>query len=304
MPDVTPAPFIDTLTIDGDGHPVTAYVAGASPGTAPVVVASHGITANAISYARVADELGDVATFVALEHRGRGDSADHPGPYGMGAHARDCIGTLDHLGVERGVLVGHSMGAFVVATAASTAADRIASVVFIDGGLPIEVPEGIEPEQAVDAVVGPAVARLELTWPDRSALHEWWQAHPSFGDWNHWHELYVAHDVVEAPGGGFRCRVSETAVRHDGAEVIVDPAASRRILEVKAPAWLLRAPRGLLNDPAAPLLPPERLAELSVERPDIEVVEMAADVNHYSIVWSDSGAPVVARTLRAAIATN
>ena len=301
MPDVTPPPFIDRFEIDGDGHPVTAYVSGAEPGGAPVIVASHGITANAISYARVAEEIGDAATFVALEHRGRGDSAAHPGPYGMGAHAGDCIAILDHLGVDRGVLVGHSMGAFVVATAAVISADRVAGVVFIDGGLPIDVPKGIEPAQAVDAVVGPAVARLDLTWADQADLHEWWQAHPAFGEWSHWHDLYVRHDV-DAAADGLRCRVSEAAVRHDGAEVIVDPAASHRILQVPAPAWLLRAPRGPLNDPAAPLLAPERVAELTAERPDIEVVELASDVNHYSIMWSDSGAPAVADALRAAIA--
>ena len=87
-------PFTEITRIDGDGHPVIAHMAGAAPGSAPLVVASHGITANGISFSRLAEELGDTVTFAALDHRGRGDSSDHPGPYGIAAHARDCIAVV------------------------------------------------------------------------------------------------------------------------------------------------------------------------------------------------------------------
>ena len=299
---MTTPPFFDTLTIDGDGHPVVAYVAGAAPGTAPMIVASHGITANAISYSRIAEELADVATFVALDHRGRADSGGHPGPYGMAAHARDCVGVLDHLGVDKSVMVGHSMGAFVVARAASEFADRVAAAVFIDGGLPIALPDGIAARHAVDAVVGKAIARLNMTWADRDELYEMWKGHPAFGTWGRWQERYVDHDVEKGANGALHCRVNEEAVRFDAAEAIVDPDASRLVATVASPAWLLRAPRGLLDDPAAPLLASELVGELQRSRPDIVLVEMAPDVNHYNVMWSDSGAPVVAETLRTALA--
>jgi lipase len=294
-------PFTDRITVAGDGHPVTAHLAGASRDPATVVVASHGITSNAASFARLATELGPTVMFAALDHRGRGDSFDHPGPFGLAAHGRDCIAVLDHLGVDRGVLVGHSMGAYVVTRAATDSAERVASIVLIDGGLPIEVPEGIDPSEAVEAVVGTAVARLSLTWPDREAVHEMWRAHPAFREWTSWHELYVGHDLIENADGSWRCRVSEEAVRCDGAETIVESEASRLVLGLQQPTWLLRAPRGLLDEPEAPLLRVEVVAGLSAARPDVEIIEMAADINHYSIVWGDSGAPIVAGAIRKAL---
>ena len=166
---MTTLPFHDTLTIDGDGHPVVAHIAGAPPGAAPTIVASHGITANAISFSRIAEELADAATFIALDHRGRADSGEHPGPYGMAAHARDCVGVLDHLGVDSGVMVGHSMGAFIIARAASDFADRVAAAVFIDGGLPIALPGAhpldprlVRSRRTLRHVEGPSRVRWDL----------------------------------------------------------------------------------------------------------------------------------------------
>ena len=46
------------------------------------------------------------------------------------------IRTLDHLGIERGILVGHSMGAFVALHAALLYPDRIRTLVLLDGGWP------------------------------------------------------------------------------------------------------------------------------------------------------------------------
>ena len=299
---MTTPPFHDTLTIDGDGHPVVAHIAGAPPGAAATIVASHGIAANAISYSRIAEELADAATFVALDHRGRADSGKHPGPYGMAAHARDCVSVLDRLGVDSGVMVGHSMGAFIIARAASDFADRVAAAVFIDGGLPIALPDGVEPRDAVDAVVGPALTRLRLTWSAHDELYDMWKGHPAFATWDRWQQRYVDHDVEKGADGRLHCRVHEEAVRFDGAEAIVDPRASRLLAKVASPAWLLRAPRGVLDDPATPILSEEALADLRRIRPDIEIVAMAADVNHYNILWSDSGAPMVAATLTTALA--
>ena len=110
------------------------------------------------------------------------------------------------------------------------------------------------------------------------------------------------HDVEIGADGKLHCRVDEEAVGFDGAEAILDPQASRLLAKVASPAWLLRAPRGVLDDPATPILSEEALADPRQIRPDIEIVAMAADVNHYNIMWSDSGAPVVAETLRAALA--
>ncbi|MEA2447323.1 MAG: hypothetical protein QOK47_960, partial [Actinomycetota bacterium] len=81
----------------------------------PVVLALHGITASHMTWPWVARELSGDVQFIAPDLRGRGGSRDLPGPYGMKAHADDCVAVLDHLGAEQAVVVGHSMGGFVAA---------------------------------------------------------------------------------------------------------------------------------------------------------------------------------------------
>jgi hypothetical protein len=76
-------------------------------GPDPVLVL-HGITAQHRSFNAVARHLESSGGIVGLDLRGRGDSGKPPkGSYGLEAHARDVVRTLDHLGVERGVICGH-----------------------------------------------------------------------------------------------------------------------------------------------------------------------------------------------------
>ncbi|MFQ5556951.1 MAG: alpha/beta fold hydrolase, partial [Acidimicrobiales bacterium] len=228
-------------------------------------------------------------------------SGTHPGPFGMAAHGRDCVAVLDALGTEKGVLIGHSMGAYVATRAAADAPHRTTGLVLVDGGLPLALPDGTDPDTAIDALVGPAVARLALTWAGREELEAFWKAHPALGEWTTWHDAYVAYDVESDPDGALRSRVSETAVRHDGAELFTDPDSGRRVLGSDTPCWMLRAPRGLRDDPAAPLLGQDAIDTLKAARPDVEIVELPPEVNHYSIVLGDTGARAVATAVREAI---
>ncbi|MGK3816897.1 alpha/beta fold hydrolase, partial [Enterococcus faecium] len=62
----------------------------------------------------MAREAPDVR-LLAPDLRGRGRSADLSGPFGMSAHSDDLAAILDAAGVDRALIVGHSMGAFVSA---------------------------------------------------------------------------------------------------------------------------------------------------------------------------------------------
>jgi pimeloyl-ACP methyl ester carboxylesterase len=268
-----------------------------------VVVAAHGITANGLSWAQVARSLDGRVTLVAPDLRGRAGSRDAPGPYGIARHADDLIAVLDGLGldglgldgldVRRAVLTGHSMGAFVAAVAAVRHPDRVDGVVLVDGGLAFPVPDGTDLDAVLAAVLGPAVARLGMTFPDRDAYRQFWQAHPAFaGDWTPEVEAYIQHDLIGS--GPFRSSCVAEAVRTDGGQVLVDAETLAAIHSLTVPGVLLYAERGLLDEPQA-LYDAQRVAGL--EMPAVAV----ADTNHYSILIADKGAAVVAdHILRAA----
>ena len=139
----------------------------------------------------------------------------------MDAHVNDLLSVLDSLGLERAMLAGHSLGAYIVAQLAVEHPERVGSLVLIDGGLPIPGSEGADPQQFAEAFLGPALARLQMRFPSRDAYVKWWEEHPAIaagdidaGDLR----AYAEHDLTgEAPE--FRSTVKEAAVRADAGEL-------------------------------------------------------------------------------------
>ena len=151
------------------------------PGDGPVVLAAHGITANALSWAPVAAALRGRAHLVAPDLRGRAGSAKLPGPYGMAAHAADLIALADHLGLARVALAGHSMGGFVVAATAARHPGRVSSVLLVDGGLPLPPPPDGDVDAVLHATIGPAMRRLSMTFPTLADYLGYFRQHPALG---------------------------------------------------------------------------------------------------------------------------
>jgi lipase len=275
------------------------YVAAAGDGDA-VVLAAHGITASHVGWRAVARELLALRPDVCLlapDLRGRGRSAAVGPPYGMAAHVADLLAVLDDAGVRRAVLVGHSMGAFVMARLAAEWPERAGAVVLVDGGLRLPAAPGAATDQLLDAVLGPALARLRMTFASPEEYVAFWQAHPAFaGRWTKDIEAYVRADLAGEPGA-LRSVVSEPAVRTDGADLLRDETTIGAVDRIRAPLRLLRAPRGLLDD--EPLIPSEVLAAFAAAHPDA-VVEDVPAVNHYTITLG-AGAPTVAAAIAAAV---
>jgi pimeloyl-ACP methyl ester carboxylesterase len=218
----------------------------------------------------------------------------------MRAHTEDLVAVLDHLGLDRVVLAGHSMGAYIATTAATTHPDRWSRVVLVDGGVALPLPSGVDPDAMLAGVLGPALARLEMTFTDRDAYHDFWRQHPALterGAWNEDTEAWLDHDLV-ATEEGVRSAASLEAVRFDGTELLVDPAVRHAFHELTQPTVLLRAPRGLLNQ-LPPLLPDELLDPLR-DRWPVRLEMLVEDTNHYSILLAARGTRVVARHLEAA----
>ncbi|HZU73441.1 MAG TPA: alpha/beta hydrolase [Acidimicrobiales bacterium] len=255
----------------------------------------HGITASCLSLAPVARHLGH--GLAAPDLRGRGDSAGLGPPYGIDQHAADCAQVIRRLATGPVVVVGESMGAFVAVVLAARFPELVTSLVLVDGGLPAPTPLAIESDAALDALLGPALARLRQTFDSPEAYRAFWQAHPAFaGCWSDDVVAYVDFDLV-AVAGGWRSKCSEAAVRADGAAMLADPGALAASLEsVAVPVTLLRATRNLMDQP--PPLIPDSLVDQWRQRVPQLVDLVVPDTNHYSIMFGEPGVSAIAAAAR------
>ncbi|WP_436535255.1 alpha/beta fold hydrolase [Actinoplanes sp. HUAS TT8] len=249
------------------------------PGAGPVVIAAHGITANALSWSPVARALDGRVHLVAVDLRGRAFSADLPGPFGMAAHADDLVAVASHFGAEKVPLVGHSMGAFVVAATAFHHPDRVGPVLMIDGGVSLGVPLDVDVDVALEAVIGPAMRRLSMTFASADEYVAYFRQNPALGRyWSADLEAYILRDFT---GTGSSCNVD--AIRADATDMLRTP--------IPAPFPLLWAPRGLADEDGG-LYRADRLDGVDAE--------LVPDVNHYTILLG-SGASRVADRIAALV---
>src|SRR5947209_4230026 len=282
---------IEELAVPVAGGSLAAYRLGgaaASAGRPPTAIAVHGITGTSRAWLPVARELDTRARMLALDLRGRGASRNLPPPYGVAVHVADILATLDHLRLERAVLVGHSLGAYIVARLAAEHPERVVAMVLVDGGLTIPGSEDVDPQEFADGFLGPALARLRMTFADRNAYHEWWRAHPAFAGGQIDDQDLIAYADHDLRGSEPELRPSanEDAVRADAGELAELGAAAHRLT---VPATLLCAPRGLLNEPN-PMQPLALAQAWADEAPERRQALLVPDVNHYTITLAAAGA--------------
>lgn len=286
----------DRVDVAVAGGALAAYRLGSADAQAPLVLAIHGITSSSRSWLATARAIGDRAALLAVDLRGRSASSELPPPYGIDAHVRDMLAVLDHFGLERPVMVGHSLGAYIAARLAAAHPDRVGAVVLVDGGLVIPGSQGVDRERFLEEFLGPSFARLEMTFPDRAAYRAWWSQHPAFAGADIEAadlDEYADHDLVgSAPE--LRSSVTAQVVRADGLDVFEPDDAQRLALATT----FLCAPRGMINDPN-PMQPLTLVQEWAARDPQRRRAIQVPDVNHFTIVLGRRGAEVVAGEIAA-----
>ncbi|MBP2702542.1 alpha/beta hydrolase [Microbispora sp. RL4-1S] len=281
---------IDEVAVPGGRMRIARFGEGSR-----LIIATHGTTASLMAWGAVAAALPPGWSLVAADLRGRGHSAGLPGPYGVDRHADDLELVAEHVGADStSVLTGHSLGAYV---AVMHAARRdYARVVLADGGLPLPVAPGLDSDEALERTLGPAVQRLRRTFPGVAAYVGFFRAHPALAD--HWTpavEEYVRYDAA-GPADAIRSRAVEEAVRQDHRWLLTRGADVAAALEaIRSPLILLRAPRGLLDQPIGFL--PDDLAARWRDRLPALRDEVVGDCNHYTILFDPRCAALVAARL-------
>ena len=288
-----------TTGVDVRGGTLHTALWGPDDPAAPTILAVHGVTASHKAWPYLAKALPDVR-IIAPDLRGRGRSNALPAPYGMPAHAADLAAVLAALSTGPVVVIGHSMGAFAAVVLANLFPERVSSLVLVDGGLPLQVPAGLTDKEIVAAVLGPAAERLNATFASREAYRMFWKQHPAFhADWSPLVEDYVDYDLTGEepelrPATRYQAMADDTAELHRGASLL------KALDELAVETLVLRAPRGLFNEPAG-LYAAAYLDAWAEKLPALTVREVPY-VNHYTIVMTEAGAGTVAESVRAALA--
>ena len=287
-----------TATVPGRGGDLAVGVWG--PDDAPTVLAIHGITASHRAWALLGSLAPELRT-IAPDLRGRGRSNALRGPWGMTAHADDAAAVLDAFGVERCVVLGHSMGGFVAATLAARHPTRVAELVLIDGGLPIPAPDGVAAEDLPEALIGPAPRRLALRFPSVEHYRDFWRGHPAFaGHWTPTIEQYVDYDLQGTAPDLAPSAVVE-AVAADAVELAGDEGYAAALARIRVPLQFIRAPRNLSNELPG-LYSEQTVAEWGERLPRMGIHEIDG-VNHYTIVMAEHGMREVLTIVRPVIAS-
>ncbi|MFC5661743.1 alpha/beta fold hydrolase [Kitasatospora misakiensis] len=115
------------LTIDGRRLSYLDFGGAGRP-----LVALHGHLSEGATFAHLAEALGPEWRLIAPDQRGQGES-DRTADYTRGGYLADLGALLDHLGLERVVLLGHSLGAINAYQFAARHPERVAALVNAEG---------------------------------------------------------------------------------------------------------------------------------------------------------------------------
>jgi pimeloyl-ACP methyl ester carboxylesterase len=261
-------------------------------GSGDPVLLIHGVTSSNRAFQLFADALiaRGKAPF-AVDLRGRGDSNDLLGPFGMKQHAEDMAAVIDHFSWPQPDVIGHSMGAFVAAALVGLYSEKVGEVVFADGGVPLPMPPGMTVEQIMPFVLGPAMTRLAMEFENKEAYRNYWKPQAAFAKgWSAVLDEYVDYDLR-----GKKASTNPQAVEEDSRDLFGDDLIVKSLQGLQKPAIFIKAERGLQNEEGG-LYPMPVLDAVLPAYPMLKL-EFLADCNHYDMFLEATGAEKVAHII-------
>jgi len=260
------------------------------------LLALHGITQHHRSFNALARLLRYPDGMVALDLRGRGDSDKPSSGYGLDAHAQDTIRTLDHLGIDRGILVAHSMGAFVALHAALLYPDRVKALVLLDGGWP-RPEDATEFDEGIREGLARAFGRLDMVFETVEDYLDYWfpgqnltleDLPPDLAD-------FYLYDLEEVDGG-YTPKASREAAEEDSDSVFYESPTVAAQEGVGCPVALVRAEEGFF--PGTDPLVTDEARDAMAKALDLRSERRLSGANHYTMLLSAEYAQQAADTIQ------
>ena len=147
--DPSPAHAAQGRTASADGVAIAYEAHGA--GT-PALVFVHGWSCDRTYWKGQLEPLGRRYRVVAIDLAGHGESGTNRQAWTIAAFGADVAAVVEKLGLERVILVGHSMGGDVIVEAARRLRGRVAGLVWVDVYRKLDAPPTAE---RIEAFVAP-----------------------------------------------------------------------------------------------------------------------------------------------------
>ena len=257
------------------------------------IVCLHGITAQHRAFNAAARYLEAWRGLVGVDLRGRGDSDKPQSGYSLEAHAADVVRVLDHLGLQRAVLAGHSMGGFVALKTALTFPERVRALVLLDGGWPrVEsTPEESTEEEKQEAAaleegLARAFKRLDMTFESPEAYLDFWFPGQNLKMEDLPQDLadYYLYDLGEVEGG-YNPKASRAAAEEDSPSVSSTSPTAEEMRGVDCPVALVRASQGFF--PGSDPLISDETRDMMAGALDLRTEVLLDGANHYTMLWPE-----------------
>ena len=241
------------------------------------ILCVHGITANCRCWDVLANILAPEYRVLAMDLRGRGRSEKPSEGYHLETHLRDMNGLMDDLGLDRAVVMGHSLGAFIGLAFAAQYPHRVDRLILVDGG-------GDLSKEQMDNVfqgIKPALDRLTMVFPSVSDYLTAMKQATYIQPWSAEIEGYYRYEI-ESTEGGVCTNIHPSRIAEE-ANNIRKVKSAAFYSQVRCPVLVLRAPQGLFSDDDI-LLPEDVIDRMIREIPDARRFDVDG-MNHYGIVF-------------------
>jgi pimeloyl-ACP methyl ester carboxylesterase len=227
-------PTVAVATVNGIGMAYRWWPGpGAGRATHPAAVVLHGVLQSGEGMTNLAAHLSRRGPVLVPDLRGRGGSDQPDDGYDPATMAADVAGLIEHLGLDRPVVIGRHHGGVVAYTLAATRPDLVRGLVIGDAAPELSAARA---ERSIGAI---------RALPDRFASFDeavaFYEGALGLSPARARHD--IPSDLVAEPDGGYRWRHNLAVVAR--IEAAAAPRADWPLLaRIACPVLLLRGQRG------------------------------------------------------------
>jgi pimeloyl-ACP methyl ester carboxylesterase len=240
-------------------------------GNKGTIIALHGLTGNHKTFYHYRNLLEDDYTFISYDLRGRGNSSPADENTSLVKHAEDLKVFIEMKGIEKPILMGYSMGAYICALVASEI--EVSGLILLDGAG--------QAEEKQKKLIIPSLSRLKKLYDSADDYVS--QTRTIYDglnvQWDEAVEDITRYEVKETPDGWKHKSVAEVMEKDFNSFYDFQPGPVFE--KIECPTLLVVAFGRLgQNDP---LFTKETYAETIAKAKDLITIEVPA--NHYTLMF-------------------